>query len=40
VIYPAEHDADVFGNALALMHEVARPNTRDRADSDRASQPA
>ncbi len=39
-IYPADHDVAVFGNALALMHEVARPNTRDHADSDRVSQPA
>jgi hypothetical protein len=37
VIYPAEHDADVFGNALALMHDVARRNARERADSDLVS---
>lgn len=39
-IYPADHDAAVFGNALALMHQVARHNAHDRADSDRVSQPA
>ncbi|MBN9002739.1 MAG: LysR family transcriptional regulator [Rhizobiales bacterium] len=37
VIYPAEHYADVFGNALALMHDVARRNARERADSDLVS---
>jgi len=33
VVYPAEHDKDVFGNALELMHSVANGTTRTKEEA-------